>query len=140
MSGKGRSNDSDQSNALGTGRSSGGRHHESGKKQSSKSSNDDNASSQKKMTEQKFSPKQPRKAHSVACDQLKDCVALQTQWTHGHGLDAANSLGQSKDQAPGVEPTRQTVKMTAEEVKDEAAKFLKKLEQQGHDLKHKEEL
>ena len=92
------------------------------------------------MTEQKFSSKQPGKVHSVACDQLKDHLVLQMQWTCDHRLDTANSLSQSKDQGPGVEPTRQTVKMTAEEAKDEAAKFLKTLEQQGHDPKHKEEL
>ena len=141
MSGKGRSNDSDRSNASGTGRSSGGRHHESGKNQSSESSNDDNnVSSQKKMTEQRFAHNQPRKAHSVTCNQLRDCVVPQMQQTCDHGSDMANSLRQSKDQVPGVKPMRQTVKMTAEEAKDEAAKFLKTLEQQGHDLKHKEEL
>ena len=41
---------------------------------------------------------------------------------------------------PGVEPTRQTVKTTTEEAKDEAANLLKALEQQGCNLKHKEEL
>ena len=92
------------------------------------------------MTEQRFAPKQPGKAHSVTCDQSKDHLTLQTQWTHDHRLDIADSLRQLKDQAPGAEPTRQTVKMMAEEAKDEAAKFLKTLEQQGHNLKHKEEL
>ena len=92
------------------------------------------------MTEQRFAPKTPRKAHSVTCDQLKECIALHMQRTCDHGLDTADSLRQLKDQVPGVEPTRQTVKMTAEEAKDEAAKFLKTLEQQGHDLKCKEEL
>ena len=92
------------------------------------------------MTEQRFAPKQPGKVHSIACDQSKDHLILQTQWTCDHGLDMANSLRQLKDQAPGAEPTRQTVKTTAEEAKDEAAKFLKTLEQQGHDLKCKEEL
>ena len=113
---------------------------ESRKKQSSESSNDNNASSQKKMTEQWFAPKQPGKVHSVTCNQLKDHLILQTQRTHDHGLDTADSLRQLKDQAPGVEPTRQTVKVMAEEAKDEAAKFLKTLEQKGHDLKCKEEL
>ena len=108
MSGKGRSNDSDQSNASGTGRSSGGRHCKNEKKQSSKSSNDDNASSQKKMTEQRFAPKQPGKAHSVTCDQSKDHLIPQTQWTCDHRLDTADSLRQLKDQVPGGEPTRQT--------------------------------
>ena len=92
------------------------------------------------MTEQRFAPKQPGKVHGVTCDQTEDHLALQTQRTCDHGLDMADSLRQSKDQAPGAEPTRQTVKMTAEEAKDEAAKFLKRLEQQGHDLKCKEEL
>ena len=87
------------------------------------------------MTEQKFSPKQPRKVHSVTCDQSKDHLTLRMQWACDHGLNTANSLRQSKDQVPGAELTRQTVKMTAEEAKDEAAKFLKTLEQQGHDLK-----
>ena len=92
------------------------------------------------MTEQRFAPKQPGKAHSVTCNQLKDHLILQMQRTCDHGLDIADSLRQLKDQALGVEPTRQTVKMTAEEPKDEAAKFLKALEQQGHNLKLKEEL
>ena len=52
----------------------------------------------------------------------------------------ADALRQLKDQSPGTEPTRQTIKMTKTEASDEAAKFLKTLEQQGHDLKHKEEL
>ena len=140
MSGKGRSSDDDQSNASGTGRSSGGGCHKSGKKQSSESSNDNAASGQKKMTEQRFAPEQPRKAHSVACNQLKDHLVLKTQQTCDHGLDMVNSLRQLKDQTPGAEPTRQTVETMAEEAKDEAAKFLKTLEQQGHNLKHKEEL
>ena len=140
MSGKGRSNNSNQSNASGTGRSSGGGHCKNEKKQSNESSNDNNASSQKKMTEQRFALKQPGKVHSVAHDQLKDHLILQAQRTCNHGLDAADSLRQLKDQALGAEPTRQTVVMTAEEAKDEAAKFLKTLEQQGHDLNHKEEL
>ena len=140
MSGKGRSSNADRSNSSGTTRSSGGGHHKNEKKQSSESSNDDNASSQKEMTEQRFAPKQPGKVHSVACNQLKDHLILQTQRTCNHRLDMADSLRQLKDQALGVEPTRQTVKMTAEEAKDEAAKFLKTLEQQGHDLKCKEEL
>ena len=92
------------------------------------------------MTEQRFAPKQPGTAHSVTCDQLKDHLVPQVQRTCDHALDIANSLRQLKDQALGVEPTRQTVKMTAEEAKDEAAKFLKTLEQQGHNLKCKEEL
>ena len=92
------------------------------------------------MTEQRFAPEQPGKVHGVACNQLKDHLILQMQRTHDHGSDAANSLRQLKDQVPGVEPTRQTVKMAAEEAKDEAAKCLKTLEQQGHNLKHKEEL
>ena len=70
------------------------------------------------MTDQQFAPKQPRKAHSVACNQLKDHATLQMQWTHDHGLDTANSPRQSKDQAPETEPTRQTVKMAAEEAKE----------------------
>ena len=139
MSGKGRSSDSGQSNASGTGRSSGGGCCKNEKKQSNESSNN-NATNQKKMTDQQFAPKQPRKAHSVTCNQSKDHIVLQTQWTCDHGLDMADSLLQLKDQAPGTEPTRQTVKMTAEEAKDEAAKLLKTLEQQGHDPKHKEEL
>ena len=92
------------------------------------------------MTEQRFSPKQPGKAHSVTCNQSKDHLVLQTQRTCDHRLDIANLLRQLKDQVLGAEPTRQTVKMTTEEAKDEAAKFLKTLEQQGHDLKCKEEL
>ena len=92
------------------------------------------------MTDQRFAPKQPRKAHSVACDQSKDHIILQMQRTHDHRLDTANSLRQLKDQTPGTEPTRQTVKTTAEDAKNEAAKFLKTLEQQGHNLKCKEEL
>ena len=92
------------------------------------------------MTEQRFAPKQSGKAHSVTCDQSKDHLVLQVQWTCDQGLDMADSLRQLKCQVPGVEPTRQTVKMTAEEAKDEAAKLLKTLEQQGYDLKHKEEL
>ena len=71
MSGEGRSSNANQGNASGTTRSSGSGPCESGKKPPSESSNNDNnVSSQKKMTEQKFAPKQPRKAHSVACDQL----------------------------------------------------------------------
>ena len=96
MSGEGRSNNSNQSNASGTGRSSGGRHHKSRKKQPNKSSNDNGASGQKKMTEQRCAPKQPGKVHSVACDQLKDHVALQTQQTCDHRLDIADSLRQLK--------------------------------------------
>ena len=138
MSSKGRSNDDNQRNA--SGRSSGGRCHKSRKKQSNESSNDDDASGQKKMTEQRFAPKQPGKAHSVTCNQLRDHIVLQTQWTCDHRLGVADALRQSKDQAPGAEPMRQTVKTTAEEAKDEAAKLLKTLEQQGHDLKRKEEL
>ena len=92
------------------------------------------------MTEQRFAPKTPGKVHSVTHDQSKEHIILQTQRTCDHGLDTSNSLRQLKDKTPGVEPIRQTVKMTAEEAKDEAAKFLKTLEQQGYDLKHKEEL
>ena len=92
------------------------------------------------MTEQRFSPKQPGKVHSVTHDQLKDCVVLQIQQTCDQGLDMANALKQLKDQSLGTEPTRQTVKMTKTEASDEAAKFLKTLEQQGCNLKHEEEL
>ena len=91
MSDKGRSSDGDQSNTSGTGRSSGGRHCKSRKKQSSESSNDNNTSSQKKMTEQRFAPEQ--KAHSVTCNQSKDHLIPQMQWTCDHGLDTADSLG-----------------------------------------------
>ena len=141
MSGKGRSSNANQGNASGTTRSSGSRPCKSGKKPPSESSNDsNNVSSQKKMTEQRFAPKTPGKVNSVTCDQSKEHIVPQMQRTCDHGLDTADSLRQLKDQAPGVEPTRQTVKMTAEEAKDEAAKFLKTLEQQGCDLKCKEEL
>ena len=44
------------------------------------------------MTEQRFAPKQPRKAHSVTYNQLNDHLILQMQRTCDHGLDAANSL------------------------------------------------
>ena len=81
------------------------------------------------MTEQRFSPKQPGKVHSVTCNQLKDCVILQMQWTHDQGVDMANALRQLKDQSLGTEPIRQTVKMTKTEASDEAAKCLKTLEQ-----------
>jgi len=141
MGGEGRSSNANQGDASGTTRSFGSGPHKSGKKPPSKSSNgSNNVSSQKKMKEQRFAPKMPGKAHSVTCDQSKECTALQTQRTCDHGLDTADSLRQLKDQAPGVEPTRQMVKMTAEEAKDEAAKFLKTLEQQGCNLKCKEEL
>ena len=139
MSGEGRSSDDNQSNASEAGRSSGGGHCKNKKKQSNKSPSN-NATNQKKMTDQQFAPKQPRKVHSVTCNQSKDHLVLQMQWTCDHRLDMADLLRQLKDQVPGAEPTRQTVKMTAEEAKDEAAKFLKTLEQQGHDLKCKEEL
>ena len=141
MSGEGRSSNANQGNASGTTRSSGGRPHKFRKKPPSESSNNsNNVSSQKKMAEQRFAPKMPGKVHSVTCDQSKEHITLQMQRTHDHGLDMADSLRQLKDHAPGVEPTRQTVKTTAEEAKDEAAKFLKTLEQQGQDLKCKEEL
>ena len=141
MSGEGRSSDANQGNASGATRSSGSGPCKFRKKPSSESSNNGNSvSSQKKMAKQRFAPKMPGKVQSVTCDQSKEHIVLQTQRTCDHGLDIANSLRQLKDQAPGVEPTRQTVKMTAEEAKDEAAKLLKTLEQQGYDLKHKEEL
>ena len=80
MSGEGRSSHANQGNASGTTRSSGSGPHKSGKKPPSKSSNNsNNASSQKKMTEQRFAPKMPGKVHSVAHDQLKEHIVLQTQ-------------------------------------------------------------
>ena len=65
---------------------------------------------------------------------------MQMQQTHDQGLDTADALRQLKDQSLGTEPMRQMVKMTKTEASNEAAKFLKTLEQQGHNLKHKEEL
>ena len=60
------------------------------KKQPNESSNNNNTSSQKRMTEQRFAPKQPGKVHDVTCNQSKDHRVPHAQQTCDHGLDTAD--------------------------------------------------
>ena len=87
-----------------------------------------------------FAPHSMGKPQKVTCDSVKDHVALMMQKTHQNGDNTAEALRNDKDVVPGAEPTRQTVKCTAENTKTEEAEANSQVEQQGCDLEHKEEL